>query len=588
MGSKPCKSMVLISTIIISILFSCATGQQKQIEPRDTEFYKDRRVISDAKVQTEIKFKGETLSEDYRVIQRIKVPAKGDCVDSLVLSPDGKKLAYLWKEAWVGGTNYSIWIDDKKVSPDFSFISEEGIAFCSNGSKVAYCAEGSSNNMSVWVNSNKISPEFYRTFDVAFGPDCSKVAYRAVTHRDYGPKARGKNSIWINGTRLSPEGSSAYSGVGKTLFSPDGSKVAYIVYFDKKRSVWINDKRVSPEFDGEMFHDLIFSPDGSRVAYTVRYDNAPSIWINDKLQFINAGGPAFSPDGSKLAYYSYKEKSVYINDKKVSPELGFSHRLVFSPDGSKVAYYVSEGKKKSVWINDKRVSPEFSADLIWDLVFSPDSSSVAYRVTYGEHECIWINDKKMSPDLRRIKFAKEHFSKTGEVIFAGLDIEKQEILHAATVEHVKSVTAPTEKYFGEVTTIDITEYGIYKAEVIKSGTSLDVFSTVQTPATLIEQTEKIPAKLGTRFGFRYTINGYSKGEKVDITFKIISPVIKRPNDNKEFSAQEVVIMDNAIGYNTYCEYVFEKTWEMVPGEWRLQLFHSGKKLAEKIFYVYKP
>jgi hypothetical protein len=61
--------------------------------------------------------------------------------------------------------------------------------------------------------------------------------------------------------------------------------------------------------------------------------------------------------------------------------------------------------------------------LIWDLVFGPDSSSVAYRVTY-------LKDKMVSPELRRINFAKEHFSKTGEVIFAGLNLETQEILHA--------------------------------------------------------------------------------------------------------------------------------------------------------------
>ncbi len=582
----------IIPIIIIPVLFSCTTTQQKQAESKDREFYKDRAATSAAQFQKEINSKYEDLSENYKVIQKIKVPAKGDFVYSLTLSPDGTKSAYLWKEPWMGGTRCSVWIDDKKVSPYFGFIWE-GIAFCSDGSKVAYCPAVSQNNESVWVNNNTISPDFSHALDAVFSPDCSKVAYRAVTHRDYDPKAWGKNSVWINGTRLSPEGSSAFSGA--PLFSPDGSKVAYVLKVDKKWSVWINDKRVSPEFDEEIWGDsLIFSPDGSRLAYTVRYSNAPSIWINDKLRFNNAGGLVFSPDGSKAAYYSYGKKSVYIDDKKVSPELSFSHKLVFSSDSSKVAYYVSEGKKRSIWINDRKVSPEFSADLIYDLVFSPDSSTVAYRVNYfGKHEAIWINNKKMSPDLRRIKFAKDHFSKTGEVIFAGLDMEKQEMLHATTVEHVKteSITAPTKKYFGEVTSIDITEYGVYKAEIVKSETSPKAVGALHTlaSATLIEQTEKIPAKPGIRFGFRYTINGYPNGEKVDIMLRMVSPVLKRPKDNKEFSVQEFVVQNKTIGDNTYCDYTFgEATWQMVSGEWRIQILYKGKKLAEKTFYVYKP
>jgi Tol biopolymer transport system component len=559
MRNKPYKSMMLISVVFIAILFSCESSRQ-----------------------TEMKSKDEDLLEDYRVIQRIKVPAKGDFVSCLTLSPDGKRLAYIWKRPWKGGTRYSVWIGDKKVSPDFGFMWDN-IAFCPNGSKVAYSVVGSFNNMSIWVNDNKISPDFHDTYEVAFSPDCSTVAYSAITHRDLDPKASGKYSIWLNGIRLSPEGSDAYPE--RPLFSPDGSKVAYRAWVGKKSSVWINDKRVSPEFDGEILPDLTFSPDGSRVAYTVVHEKLRSIWINGKRQFNNAGNPVFSPDGSKVAYYSYENKSVYINDKKVSLEISFSHGLVFSPNGSKVAYYVYEGKKRSVWINDKRVSPEFSADLIYDLVFSPDSSSVAYRLTYlGKHESVWINDKKASPDLRRIKFAKEHFNRTGEVIFAGLNIEKQEILHATTV------TVPTKKYSVEVASVDITEYGIYKAVVVKSEASRNQAATYQTlgSVTLIEQTEKIPALLGTRFGFRYTINGYPNGEKIDITFKMISPVIKRPVDNKEFSVQEVVLKNRIIGYNTYSDYVFEEAWEMVPGEWRLQLFYNGKKLAEKTFYVYRP
>jgi Tol biopolymer transport system component len=405
------KSIWVTFPTILFFLFSCGPTQEIKITSR-----------------------GENLLEGYRVIQRLEFPAKEGDVYSLTLNSDGRRLAYLWR----GKRRSSVWIGDKKVSPDFGNITEV-IAFCPDGSKVAYSAEARLNNMSVWVNNSRISPEFSQIVNVVFSPDCSTVAYRAVTHRDFDPKAWGKNSIWINGTRVSPEGSSAYPR--EPLFSPDGSKVAYVAEIDMKWSAWINDKRVSPEFD-MIEGDLIFSPDGSSVAYTGVRDKIASIWIDGKRQFDNAYGPVFSPDGSRIAYRKKEEGrawSVYINNKKVSPQFRLASNLVFSPDGSKVAYSGGGDKENQyVWIDDKRVSPEFSAFLIGDLVFSPDGLSVAYRVLLyrgkdGLISSIWINDKKVSPEFRNVIFAKEHFTKTGEIIFAGFDGEKREILHATPV-----------------------------------------------------------------------------------------------------------------------------------------------------------
>ena len=42
MRNKLCKSMMVISIIIIPMLFSCATTQQKQAEARDADFYINR------------------------------------------------------------------------------------------------------------------------------------------------------------------------------------------------------------------------------------------------------------------------------------------------------------------------------------------------------------------------------------------------------------------------------------------------------------------------------------------------------------------------------------------------------------------
>ena len=31
---------------------------------------------------------------------------------------------------------------------------------------------------------------------------------------------------------------------------------------------------------------------------------------------------------------------------------------------------------------------------------------------------------------------------------------------------------------------------------------------------------------------------------------------------------------------------FEEEWDLIPGVWKIQVWHEGKKLAEKTFTVY--
>jgi tetratricopeptide (TPR) repeat protein len=51
MRNESHKSMMVISIIIIPILFSCASTQQKQSEPKDADFYFNRGVSYDEQGQ---------------------------------------------------------------------------------------------------------------------------------------------------------------------------------------------------------------------------------------------------------------------------------------------------------------------------------------------------------------------------------------------------------------------------------------------------------------------------------------------------------------------------------------------------------
>ncbi len=136
----------------------------------------------------------------------------------------------------------------------------------------------------------------------------------------------------------------------------------------------------------------------------------------------------------------------------------------------------------------------------------------------------------------------------------------------------------------------IIEYGIYKAVVENNEATLNTASGVSKleEPTLIEQTIKIPAVLGTRFGYRFIVSGDIQEKSVDIVLRVRSPRMTRPSDDKTFSVQEVLLKKILLGQKQYVDYGLSNSWELLPGMWTLQLLYKDKLLAEKTFTVYKP
>ena len=142
----------------------------------------------------------------------------------------------------------------------------------------------------------------------------------------------------------------------------------------------------------------------------------------------------------------------------------------------------------------------------------------------------------------------------------------------------------------EVEGISITDYGIYKADVMytqeQEGVATGKFHKFTHPE-LIEKTERIPAVLGTEFGVRYIIKGSPKGESTHVVEKWIHPELKNPRTKKAFGTSEYVASSET-GKVLYSAYKFEKSWELVPGKWTFQIYYDGKKLLEHTFNVYEP
>ncbi len=137
--------------------------------------------------------------------------------------------------------------------------------------------------------------------------------------------------------------------------------------------------------------------------------------------------------------------------------------------------------------------------------------------------------------------------------------------------------------------VDIINYGPYRAK------TQQIEKTTETPGgrchiiaetEFIEQTLKIPAILGIRFGFRYRINGTPKGKTVPIKIKKTYPGLKDPmKPNVIYSHDYIGTHKIGLVYGT--GYGFDHAWELVPGMWTFQLIYESKILGEISFEVYE-
>jgi len=142
----------------------------------------------------------------------------------------------------------------------------------------------------------------------------------------------------------------------------------------------------------------------------------------------------------------------------------------------------------------------------------------------------------------------------------------------------------------KVEDIEIIQYGIFEAVEIRKmeaeGTAVGTIHLVRE-SRHAKETDNIPGTIGTRFGICYIVRGRPKEEKVVLLVKVLHPATKNPK------TQVTRIIDQWKSYkkigHVHCSgWKFEYDWEIVPGQWIIQLSYEGRKLAEKTFTVYKP
>ncbi|MGF6593671.1 DUF3859 domain-containing protein [Pseudomonas sp. B21-032] len=99
----------------------------------------------------------------------------------------------------------------------------------------------------------------------------------------------------------------------------------------------------------------------------------------------------------------------------------------------------------------------------------------------------------------------------------------------------------------------------------------------------IQQTDEIPARLGSKFGMRYRLEG-KVAEDTPLTLLYLTPGVRTP-DGKRHDKFEVVqkLVPGAV--QDVMAYEFTENHEVVPGQWHFMVFQGDRLLAEQRFTV---
>lgn len=100
---------------------------------------------------------------------------------------------------------------------------------------------------------------------------------------------------------------------------------------------------------------------------------------------------------------------------------------------------------------------------------------------------------------------------------------------------------------------------------------------------IIEPTQVIPGKLGSKFGLRYSLAGKQAGD-APLTLLYLTPGVVTPDGlrHDKFVVQQPMVQGAGADLMAF---EFSETYEVVPGEWRFMVFQGDRLLAEQTFEV---
>lgn len=106
---------------------------------------------------------------------------------------------------------------------------------------------------------------------------------------------------------------------------------------------------------------------------------------------------------------------------------------------------------------------------------------------------------------------------------------------------------------------------------------------------LVSATTTIPARLATSFGFAYTLVGQPNGAKV--TVKEVSyfpPPGMRNSTTNQMQLSYERSETREIGHEHTTSWRFTEPGDLIAGNWRIEIWYGGKKMATQEFTTIVP
>lgn len=138
---------------------------------------------------------------------------------------------------------------------------------------------------------------------------------------------------------------------------------------------------------------------------------------------------------------------------------------------------------------------------------------------------------------------------------------------------------------------EILDYGIYAGEqnevILDPSTPTGSVLQGRGVSRLVRQTTKIPAQLGTQFGFRFVVHGKKEDGEIKLHTVWLYPEITDSKTGKKSIRFESDCYGKPETRNTGIMWTFTEPSELVSGEWTFQVYRGREKILEKKFEVEK-
>lgn len=103
-------------------------------------------------------------------------------------------------------------------------------------------------------------------------------------------------------------------------------------------------------------------------------------------------------------------------------------------------------------------------------------------------------------------------------------------------------------------------------------------------------TDRIPCRLGMQFGVIFKAMGQpgsaEGGGQVELEVVVRTPGLRPPDGTLRH--EERFTKAVRLGEPSYAGFAFDEPWELAPGQWTVEFWWRGRRLAAQRFTVYQP